>query len=254
MLTIPDDLIQSARIDGASEWRIYWQIILPLAGPALAVLAIFSVMWRWNDFLWPLIVVSKTELFTLAGRPERVSGRTESAVELHPGDDGSDAAADQHRLCVSGTLHHHRHCDHRNEVIANMTRITCPTRVSLADPATHPLVLVGQRGERFAISVLDDDLIRVQHFPDGQPRLERTWMVVGREGDVPREGRRRDDLSPFVAAWLCARRAGKCALTPHPAIAASSSPGRFVVELGRCPGPFLRRRQLFTRLSLRPFW
>lgn len=65
MLTIPDDLLQSARIDGASEWRIYWQIILPLAGPALAVLAIFSVMWRWNDFLWPLIVVSRTDLFTL---------------------------------------------------------------------------------------------------------------------------------------------------------------------------------------------
>ncbi len=65
MLTIPDDLIQSARIDGASEWRIYWQVILPLAGPALAVLAIFSVMWRWNDFLWPLIVVSQTNLFTL---------------------------------------------------------------------------------------------------------------------------------------------------------------------------------------------
>jgi alpha-1,4-digalacturonate transport system permease protein len=65
MLTIPDDLLQSARIDGASEWRIYWQIILPLAGPALAVLAIFSVMWRWNDFLWPLIVVSRSDLFTL---------------------------------------------------------------------------------------------------------------------------------------------------------------------------------------------
>ncbi|HEX9077595.1 MAG TPA: carbohydrate ABC transporter permease, partial [Anaerolineae bacterium] len=64
MLTSPDDLIQSARIDGASEWRIYSQIILPLTGPALAVLAIFSVMWRWNDFLWPLIVVSKSELFT----------------------------------------------------------------------------------------------------------------------------------------------------------------------------------------------
>jgi len=65
MLTIPDELLDSARIDGASEWRIYWQIILPLAAPALAVLAIFSVMWRWNDFLWPLIVVSKSELFTL---------------------------------------------------------------------------------------------------------------------------------------------------------------------------------------------
>lgn len=65
MLTIPDELLESARIDGASEWRIYWKIVLPLAGPALAVLAIFSVMWRWNDFLWPLIVVTRSELFTL---------------------------------------------------------------------------------------------------------------------------------------------------------------------------------------------
>lgn len=65
MLTIPDELIDAARIDGASEFRIYWQIILPLSGPALAVLAIFSVMWRWNDFLWPLIVLSQTEVFTL---------------------------------------------------------------------------------------------------------------------------------------------------------------------------------------------
>jgi len=65
MLTIPDELIDSARIDGASEWRIYLQIILPLARPALAVLAIFSIMWRWNDFLWPLVVLSRSELFTL---------------------------------------------------------------------------------------------------------------------------------------------------------------------------------------------
>lgn len=65
MLTIPDELIDSARIDGASEWRIYLQIILPLARPALAVLAIFSIMWRWNDFLWPLIVLSRSEFFTL---------------------------------------------------------------------------------------------------------------------------------------------------------------------------------------------
>lgn len=65
MLTIPDELIDSARIDGANEWRVYWQIVVPLAAPALAVLAIFSVMWRWNDFLWPLIVLSRSELFTL---------------------------------------------------------------------------------------------------------------------------------------------------------------------------------------------
>jgi alpha-1,4-digalacturonate transport system permease protein len=65
MLTIPDELIEAARMDNASEWRIYWKIVLPLSAPALAVLAIFSVMWRWNDFLWPLIVLSKSEHFTL---------------------------------------------------------------------------------------------------------------------------------------------------------------------------------------------
>ncbi len=65
MLTIPDELIDSARIDGASEWRIYAQIIMPLARPALAVLAIFSIMWRWNDFLWPFIVLSESDKFTL---------------------------------------------------------------------------------------------------------------------------------------------------------------------------------------------
>jgi alpha-1,4-digalacturonate transport system permease protein len=65
MLTIPEELLDAARIDGASEWRIYTQVILPLSRPALAVLTIFSVMWRWNDFLWPLIVLSRSELFTL---------------------------------------------------------------------------------------------------------------------------------------------------------------------------------------------
>ncbi|WP_163267173.1 carbohydrate ABC transporter permease [Chelativorans alearense] len=65
MLTIPDELLEAARMDHASEWKIYWRIVLPLAMPAVAVLAIFSVMWRWNDFLWPLIVLSDQELYTL---------------------------------------------------------------------------------------------------------------------------------------------------------------------------------------------
>jgi alpha-1,4-digalacturonate transport system permease protein len=65
MLTIPDELIDAARMDGASEWRVYWRIILPLTAPALAVLTIFSIMWRWNDFLWPLIVLNREEVFTL---------------------------------------------------------------------------------------------------------------------------------------------------------------------------------------------
>jgi alpha-1,4-digalacturonate transport system permease protein len=65
MLTIPDDLLDAARMDHASEWRVYWKIVLPLAAPAIAVLVIFSVMWRWNDFLWPLIVLNRSEQFTL---------------------------------------------------------------------------------------------------------------------------------------------------------------------------------------------
>lgn len=65
MLTIPDELLEAARMDHASEWQIYWRIVLPLTAPALAVLAIFSVVWRWNDFLWPLVVLSEKELYTL---------------------------------------------------------------------------------------------------------------------------------------------------------------------------------------------
>ncbi|GHA35795.1 sn-glycerol-3-phosphate transport system permease protein UgpE [Devosia pacifica] len=65
MLTIPDELIEAARIDAASEFRIFWRVVLPLTAPALAVLAIFSVIWRWNDFLWPLIVLIRPDNFTL---------------------------------------------------------------------------------------------------------------------------------------------------------------------------------------------
>ncbi len=65
LLTIPDEIIQSARIDGASEWRIFYSIILPNAKPAIATLAIFSFMWRWNDYIWPLIAISSPEKYTI---------------------------------------------------------------------------------------------------------------------------------------------------------------------------------------------
>jgi alpha-1,4-digalacturonate transport system permease protein len=76
MLTIPDELIDAARMDKASEWQIYWRIILPLTAPALAVLAIFSVVWRWNDFLWPLIVLSRRDLYTLQVALNTFAGET----------------------------------------------------------------------------------------------------------------------------------------------------------------------------------
>lgn len=63
--SIPDELIESARIDGAGEMFIFWRIILPLSGPLIAALSILSFTWRWNDFLWPLIVVGRPQLFTI---------------------------------------------------------------------------------------------------------------------------------------------------------------------------------------------
>lgn len=65
MLTIPDELLEAARMDHASEWRIFWRIVLPLTTPALAVVAIFSIMSRWNDFLLPLVILNKPEVQTL---------------------------------------------------------------------------------------------------------------------------------------------------------------------------------------------
>lgn len=65
MHSVPRDLIDAARIDGAGPFRIYWQIVLPLIRPALASLAIFTFMNNWDSFLWPLIIVSKTEMRTL---------------------------------------------------------------------------------------------------------------------------------------------------------------------------------------------
>jgi multiple sugar transport system permease protein len=65
MLGIPDEFIDAARIDGASEFRIYWQIILPLSGPALATLGSFNFVGSWNAFLWPLLIVQSRELFTV---------------------------------------------------------------------------------------------------------------------------------------------------------------------------------------------
>jgi len=63
--SIPDELLEAARIDGAGELRIFFQIVLPALRPILVTLAIFSFMAAWNDFMWPLIVLSDNSLFTL---------------------------------------------------------------------------------------------------------------------------------------------------------------------------------------------
>lgn len=65
LLTIPDSLIEAARIDGGNELFIFRKIIVPVAQPVIATIAIFSFMWRWNDFLWPLIVITDNKKQTL---------------------------------------------------------------------------------------------------------------------------------------------------------------------------------------------
>ncbi|MEW5872240.1 MAG: glycoside hydrolase family 31 protein [Chloroflexota bacterium] len=77
--------------------------------------------------------------------------------------------------------------------------MTQPTNVRLVDSSliSSTLAFAGECSERFQVSVLADDLIHVQMFPNGRPRFQRTWLVVGQEDDVPCEGRLRDDLSPF---------------------------------------------------------
>jgi len=65
MLSIPKDLIDSARIDGASELRIFWIIVLPLCKPALVALAVFTFREAWDMYIWPLIIITKDSLRTL---------------------------------------------------------------------------------------------------------------------------------------------------------------------------------------------
>jgi len=64
-LTIPLELEEAARIDGATDFRIYWQVMLPLAAPSLATVAIFVFVAEWNSLLWPVIVLKSQEMLTL---------------------------------------------------------------------------------------------------------------------------------------------------------------------------------------------
>ncbi len=63
--SVPDSLLEAARIDGAGDFLIYWKIIIPLTMPVLVTLALFTFMGTWNDFLWPLIVMTKEDMYTL---------------------------------------------------------------------------------------------------------------------------------------------------------------------------------------------
>ena len=65
MLSVPDEMLEAARIDGAGEWFIFWRIVMPLVKPALATLAILTFLQSWNNFVWPLIATNDPDKYTL---------------------------------------------------------------------------------------------------------------------------------------------------------------------------------------------
>jgi ABC-type glycerol-3-phosphate transport system permease component len=66
LLSIPNEILDSARVDGAGEWGIFWRIIVPLSQPVIAVMAILFFTASWNDYIWPLVVLTKDQMFTVS--------------------------------------------------------------------------------------------------------------------------------------------------------------------------------------------
>jgi len=81
-LSVPDSLIEAARMDGAGDFRIYWSVILPLCKPILITLAIFTFMGTWNDFLWPLIIMTDDAMYTLPVALASLAGEHVEDTEL----------------------------------------------------------------------------------------------------------------------------------------------------------------------------
>lgn len=80
--SIPDSLIEAAKIDGASEFQIYSRIIIPLCKPILVTLGIFTFMGTWNDFLWPLIVMTDSSMYTMPVALANLMGEHAQDTEL----------------------------------------------------------------------------------------------------------------------------------------------------------------------------
>ncbi|MGE5748697.1 MAG: carbohydrate ABC transporter permease [Gemmatimonas sp.] len=81
-LAIPDEMLDAARVDGASEFRIFWSIVVPGILPILATLAIWTFLATWNDFMWPLIVLSDEAHYTLPVALANLSGEHVQDTEL----------------------------------------------------------------------------------------------------------------------------------------------------------------------------
>jgi multiple sugar transport system permease protein len=84
MVTLPSELFDQARIDGAGEIRIWWQIVMPLTKPAIAALSTFTFVGNWNDFVWPLVVMNKKEMMTLPVGVTLMRGMMQTGYNDYP--------------------------------------------------------------------------------------------------------------------------------------------------------------------------
>jgi multiple sugar transport system permease protein len=82
MVTIPDDVLDAARVDGSAEWSVFWRIAVPQALPGVAALGIFAFVYQWSNFLWPLLVVSSTNMMTVPLGLEQLSSFESQQADL----------------------------------------------------------------------------------------------------------------------------------------------------------------------------
>ena len=135
ILSIPNDLLEAARIDGASELRIYWQIVLPLCRPALATLGILTFLASWNNFLWPLVAATTEDKYTLpVALALYAIGQNRDPLRPAARRVGGDRAARAHRFPPAATPFRPWHRHHRSQMrrFTQMARLAPARRAALA--------------------------------------------------------------------------------------------------------------------------
>lgn len=82
MAAIPEEIEEAARMDGASRWRTFWSVMMPMSVPAMTALGIFTYILTWNDFLWPLVSATQRDMFTITTGLASLQGNFAQATEL----------------------------------------------------------------------------------------------------------------------------------------------------------------------------
>ena len=132
---IPNDLIEAARIDGASEWAIYARIIVPLVRPALAALGVFSFLASWNDYLWPLVAINDIEKSTVPLALAFFNNAQLAALRHHHGGGHAGRSSRPRRVPDLPAADRESPGAGRDEVEIERGLQTCPGSRSLAPAA-----------------------------------------------------------------------------------------------------------------------